>query len=53
MRYREGARNRSRGFDRKADAEHFDAEVKRRRQLGALASLEGGRETLDDFVVGT
>ena len=53
VRYREGARTRSRSFDRKADAERFDAEVKRRRQLGALASLEAGRETLDEFVVET
>ena len=29
VRYREGGRNRSRSFDRKADAERFDAEVKR------------------------
>jgi len=53
VRYREGSRNRSRSFDRKMDAERFDAEVKRRRQLGALASLEAGRETLDEFVVDT
>ena len=53
VRYREGGRNRSRSFDRKADAERFDAEVKRRRQLGALSSLEAGRETLDEFVVET
>ena len=53
VRYREGGRNRSRSFDRKADAERFDAEVKRRRQLGALSSLEAGRETLDAFVVDT
>jgi integrase len=53
VRYREGGRNRSRSFDRKTDAERFDAEVKRRRQLGTLASLEAGRETLDEFVVDT
>jgi hypothetical protein len=42
VRYRDGGHNRSRSFDRKADAERFDAEVKRRRQLGALASLASG-----------
>jgi integrase len=51
VRYRDGERNRSRSFDRKADAERFDVEVKRRRQLGGVASLEAGRETLDEFVV--
>ena len=53
VRYREGGRNRSRTFDRRRDAERFDAEVARRRQLGALASLDAGRETLDEFVTGT
>ena len=53
VRYREGGRNRSRTFDRKADARRFDAEVTRRRQLGDLASLAGGRETLDEFVTDT
>jgi len=53
VRYREGGRNRSRTFDRRRDAERFEAEVTRRRQLGALASLDAGRETLDEFVTGT
>jgi integrase len=52
VRYREADRNRSRTFARKRDAEHFDAEVTRRRQLGGLAALDAGRETLDDFVIG-
>lgn len=52
VRYREAGRNRSRTFDRKRDAEHFDAEVTRRRQLGGLATLDAARETLDDFVIG-
>ena len=51
VRYRDGDRNRSRSFDRKADAERFDAEVTRRRQLGTLASLDAGSETLDQFVM--
>ncbi|MGI8781830.1 MAG: hypothetical protein ACR2L8_16980 [Solirubrobacteraceae bacterium] len=50
VRYREGGRNRSRSFDRKADAQRFDAEVTRRRQLGNLTVLDAGRETLDEFV---
>jgi integrase len=53
VRYREGDRNRSRSFGRKGDAERFDVEVSRRRELGVLGSLEGGRETLDDFVTQT
>lgn len=55
VRYREGDRNRSRTFARKRDAEAFDAEVERRRQLGPIAvqMLGGGRETLDDYVAGT
>ncbi len=53
VRYREGERNRSRSFDRKADAQQFDAEVTRRRQLGNLTFLDAGRETLDEFVTQT
>lgn len=53
VRCREGERNRSRSFDRKADAQRFDAEVTRRRQLGSLVSLTAGRETLDEFVTKT
>ncbi|HEX8104401.1 MAG TPA: site-specific integrase [Solirubrobacteraceae bacterium] len=37
VRWRENGRQRSRQFDRKGDAERWDAEVKRRRQLGPLA----------------
>ncbi|MCZ4494273.1 MAG: site-specific integrase [Conexibacter sp.] len=53
VRYREGDRNRSRSIGRKGDAERFDIEVSRRRELGVLGSLDGGRETLDDFVTQT
>ncbi|MGZ6724645.1 MAG: tyrosine-type recombinase/integrase [Solirubrobacteraceae bacterium] len=54
VRYRDEAkRNRSRSFERKADADHFDLEVTRRRQLGVLASLHTGEETLNTFVVET
>jgi integrase len=53
VRYREGDRNRSRSFGRKSDAARFDIEVSRRRELGVLGSLDGGRETLDEFVTQT
>ena len=54
VRYRDDAqRNRSRSFDRKADATQFDHEASRRRQLGVIASLDAGRETLDRFVIET
>jgi integrase len=53
VRYRDGDANRSRSFARKGDAERFDVEVTRRRQLGVLASIDGGRETLDAFVTET
>jgi hypothetical protein len=52
-RYRKGDRNRSRSFSRKGDAERFDVETSRRREPGALGSLDGGRETVDDFVTQT
>jgi integrase len=45
-------RHRSRVLGRKRDAEAFDAEITRRKRTGELASLEGGRETLDDYVAG-
>ena len=53
VRWKEGARHRQRTFDRKRDAELFDAELRRRRQLGSLASLDAGTETLDEYVTGT
>ena len=48
-RWREGERNRARDFDRKRDAEAFDADLRRRRRLGELALLDAGRETLAEF----
>lgn len=45
-------RHRSRVLGRKRDAEAFDAEITRRKRTGELAALEGGRETLDDYVAG-
>ncbi|HKG65415.1 MAG TPA: tyrosine-type recombinase/integrase [Solirubrobacteraceae bacterium] len=53
VRYREGDRNRSKIFEKRRDADRFDAEVTRRRQLGELAALDAGRESLDDFVTQT
>ena len=51
VRYRDDARrNRSRSFDRKGDAERFDTEATRRRQLGVISTLDAGRETLNEFV---
>lgn len=37
LRWREAGRRRSRTFDRKKDAENFDADRRRRRQLGKVA----------------
>jgi integrase len=37
VRWREHGRNRARAFDRRADADTWDREVKRRQQLGVLA----------------
>ena len=53
VRWEEGDRHRSRTFDRKRDADLFDGELRRRRQLGDLASLDAGTETLDEYVTGT
>jgi len=46
-------RNRSRVLGRKRDAEAFDAEIKRRKRTGELAVMDAGRETLDEYVIGT
>ncbi len=53
VRWRDGTRNRQRTFDRRADAQTWDAEVRRRRQLGTLAQLDVGTTTLDAYVVET
>lgn len=46
-------RNRSRVLGRKRDADAFDAEIKRRKRTGDLAVMDAGRETLEEYVVGT
>jgi integrase len=51
VRWREGGRNRQRTFDRRADAIGYDGEVRRRRQLGTLYTLEAGTQTLEQYVL--
>jgi hypothetical protein len=41
---------RSKSFHRKRDAERFDLTVKAAKQAGALQALDGGAETLDQYV---
>ncbi len=51
VRWREGSRRLSRTFARKADAEAFDLDIRRRKQLGALApSVVQSKQTLAAFV---
>jgi integrase len=52
-RWREGSANRQRTFDRRRDADLWDAEVRRRRQLGSLHTLDAGTETLHEYVTET
>lgn len=54
VRWRENGGLRSRTFDRRSDAQRFDAEVTRLRQLGPLGlpQLERGAITVDEFVAG-
>jgi integrase len=53
VRWRQGGRHRSRTFDRKRDALDFAAELRRREQLGTLATLDSGRVTLAEYVAST
>ena len=51
VRWTEGGRKRGRTFARKGDADAFELEVKRRRQLGALApTVIQSRQTLARFM---
>jgi len=51
VRWREGGRQRSRSFAKKGDAQAFELDVKRRRQLGSLAAgVLQSRLTLAQFV---
>ena len=49
VRWREGARNRSKVLGRKRDAEAFDAEVRRLKRTHELGRLDAGKETLAEF----
>lgn len=49
VRWREGGRERSRTLDRKRDADHLDAEIKRIRGLGTLVKLDTGTVPVSDF----
>lgn len=49
-RWREEGRNRSRTFDRKGDAELFEADVRRRLQMGAFGPGEPSRMPLGEWV---
>jgi integrase len=51
--WREGGRQRGRTFDRKRDADALDVELRRRRRLGTLSSLDAGTEPLDAYVTET
>jgi integrase len=50
VRWRDGGRHRSRTFDLKRDAEAFERAMARRRQLGAHAPAEPGRELLSEWL---
>jgi integrase len=51
VRYRDATgRMRSKTFRRERDADRFDANVTVAKQTGTLAQLDGGRETLDEYV---
>lgn len=50
VRWRQDGQNRQRTFTTKADADLWQSEVTRRKRLGGLATSDGGRETLDEFV---
>jgi integrase len=53
VRWTEGGRKLSRGFLRADDARAFDVDIKRRKQLGGLASsIIQSRQTLAEFVEG-
>lgn len=55
VRWREAdGRQRSRTFERRADAETFDSEIRRRRRMGpaAVAQLTGGGLSLNEWMAG-
>src|ERR1700722_19352902 len=44
-----GSGEHVRSFDRQKDAVTFETDIRRRKQLGELAEMESGRETLDEW----
>jgi integrase len=50
VRWRQGGRYRARTFDRKGDTTNFAADVRRRQQMGTLATIDSGRVTLATYV---
>ena len=50
VRWREEGRQQSRTFDRREDADRFEADVRRRLQLGAHGLVEPSREPLDEWL---
>ena len=50
VRWREGGRHRSRSFTLKRDAEKFEREVQRARELGSLFAPDRGGESLNEVV---
>jgi integrase len=50
VRYDENGKQRQRTFDLRDHAQDFDTEVRRRKQLGTLATLTAPAQTLDDYV---
>jgi hypothetical protein len=54
VRWRDAAgRNRARVIGRKKDAELFEGEIRKRKRMGTLASIDAGAETLNEYVVAT
>ena len=53
VRWRQGDHHRARVFDRKRDAKNFEAELRRRSQVGTLSMVDSGRMTLAEYVSGT
>ena len=48
VRWRQHGRNRARTFSTRRDARDFDAEVRRQRRAGSLATLDAGAETFGE-----
>ena len=49
IRWREHGRNRSKSFTLKADAERFESQVRRTRELGQALDLDRGKESVAEF----